>query len=98
MTGQPDRRRTRAVRRAMEMVPVSRRELARRTGLSHTTLNRVANGERTASPANERAVFNALREVRESCNEAMDLLLRVPSPTTRGSMPTPSERGRARGG
>ncbi len=88
MARQPDRRRTRAVRKAMEMVPVSRRELARRTGLSHTTLNRIANGERTASPANERAVFNALRDVRESCNQAMDLLLRVPSPTTRGGTST----------
>lgn len=82
-----DRRRTRAVRKAMEMVPVSRRELARRAGLSHTTLNRVASGERPASPANERAVFNALRDVRESCNQAMDLLLRAPSPTTRGTTP-----------
>lgn len=98
MARQPDRRRTRAVRKAMEMVPVSRRELARRTGLSHTTLNRIANGERTASPANERVVFNALRDVRESCNQAMDLLLRVPSPTTRGGSPTTGGRGLTGGG
>ena len=78
-----DRRRSRAVREAMEMVPVSRRELARRAGLSHTTLNRVASGEQMASPDQERAVFNALRDVRDSCSEAMGLLLRGPSPSTR---------------
>lgn len=68
----------------MEAVPVSRRELARRAGLSHTTLNRIAGGDRIASPANERAVYDAIKEVRETCNEAMDLLLRGPSPATRG--------------
>lgn len=84
MADASDQRRSRAVREAMEMVPVSRRELARRADISHTTLNRVAGGEQTASPAQERAVFNAIREVRESCSEAMGLLLRGPSPRTRG--------------
>lgn len=84
MSRNPDRRRTEAVRTAMRMAPVSRRELARRAGLSHTTLNRVANGDKLASPGDERAVFNAIREVRETCTEAMDLLLRGPSPRTQG--------------
>lgn len=79
-----EKRRTAAVRRALETVPVSRREIARRAGLSHTTLNRIAGGEQTASPSNERAVHDAVKQVRETCNEAMDLLLRGPSPATRG--------------
>lgn len=80
-----ERRRTDAVRRAMEAVPVSRRELARRSGLSHTTLNRIARGEQVASAANERAVWEAIRQVREACSGAMGLLLRGPSPATRRS-------------
>jgi transcriptional regulator with XRE-family HTH domain len=80
-----EQRRTDAVRRALDAVPVSRREIARRAGLSHTTLNRIAGGERTASPSNERAVYDAIKQVRETCNVAMDLLLRGPSPATRGA-------------
>lgn len=81
---QEEQRRTDAVRRALETVPVSRREIARRAGLSHTALNRIAAGEQTASPSNERAVYDAIKQVRETCNDAMDLLLRGPSPATRG--------------
>lgn len=80
-----EQRRTDAVRRALDAVPVSRRELARRADLSHTTLNRIAAGERAASPSNERAVYDAIKQIRETCNEAMDPLLRGPSPATRGS-------------
>lgn len=83
------RRRTEAVRRALDAVPVSRREIARRTGLSHTTLNRIAAGDHTASPSNERAVFDAIKQIRETCSEAMDLLLRGPSPATRGGSAGP---------
>lgn len=79
-----ERRRTEAVRKALEAVPVSRREIARRAGLSHTTLNRIAAGEQSASPPTERAVHDAIKQVRWTCSEAMDLLLRGPSPATRG--------------
>lgn len=81
-----ERRRTDAVRIALERVPVSRREIARRAGLSHTTLNRIAAGEQSASPSNERAVYDAIKQVRQTCSEAMDLLLRGPSPATRGTL------------
>lgn len=34
----------RAIRKALRQVPVSQREVARRTGMSHTTVNRIASG------------------------------------------------------
>lgn len=69
-----DDERTRAVRRAMEMVPVSRRELARRAGLAHTTLNRIAQGTGSATPMTARAVRRGLESVQGDVTEATELI------------------------
>lgn len=53
-------RRTDAVRRALEALPVSRREIARRAEVAHTTLNRIAGGEGGASRDVAEAVADAL--------------------------------------
>lgn len=52
-----------AVREAMEAVPVSRRELARRAGLSHTTLNDIANGRQRATPSVVESLVEALTNI-----------------------------------
>lgn len=75
MTWPTDERRTEAVQQAMEMVPVSRRKLARRADLSHTTLNRIASGEQVASLGILLDVYGAIKEMREACDEAMQILL-----------------------
>lgn len=75
MTWLPNEKRDEAMRKAIEMVPVSRRELARRAGVSHSTLNRIVNGAQRASLDNTLDVYRALKEVREVCDEAMQRLL-----------------------
>jgi transcriptional regulator with XRE-family HTH domain len=51
---------TRAVQQALANAPVSLRELARRTGISHVQLARVVAGERNATEAVATAVAGAL--------------------------------------
>lgn len=58
-----------AVRRALEALPVSRREVARRADLSHTTLNRIVTGDQRATPSQARAVAAALRELARECEQ-----------------------------
>lgn len=67
--------RTDAVRQAMEAVPVSRRELARRAGLAHTTLNRIAQREGRASREVAKAVAAALADVSTAAGDARDAVL-----------------------
>lgn len=74
-----DHPRTEAVRHAIEAIPVSRREIARRAGLAHTTLNRIANDTGGASRPVAEAVAAALDELagevtdaRDGIREAMD--------------------------
>jgi len=66
-----DERYVTALRRALEEAPVSRRELARRAGLSHATLNRIASGEtettRGGAPLD---VAKALDAIARECDEA----------------------------
>lgn len=52
-----------AIRRALEGSPVSRREVARRADISHTTLNRIVSGEQRATAETSRAIAAALREI-----------------------------------
>ena len=51
---------TRAVQQSLTNAPVSLRELARRTGISHVQLARIVSGERNATEAVARAVATAL--------------------------------------
>jgi transcriptional regulator with XRE-family HTH domain len=51
---------TRAVQRSLAKAPVSLRELARRTGISHVQLARIVTGERNATPAVAQAVADGL--------------------------------------
>jgi transcriptional regulator with XRE-family HTH domain len=54
---------TRSVQQALANAPVSLRELARRTGISHVQLARVASGERTATKPVALAVVEALEAI-----------------------------------
>lgn len=51
---------TRTVQHALANAPVSFRELARRTGISHVQLARIVSGERNATEAVAQAVADAL--------------------------------------
>ncbi len=51
---------TRTVQQALASAPVSLRELARRTGISHVQLARIVSGERNATEAVAEAVADAL--------------------------------------
>lgn len=51
---------TRTVQQALANAPVSLRELARRTGISHVQLARVVSGERNATESVAKAVADAL--------------------------------------
>lgn len=66
-----DERYVKAVRKALEASPISRRELARRVGVSHATLNRIASGEtestRKLHPID---VAEALDAISRECEEA----------------------------
>lgn len=64
--------RTEAVREALEALPVSRREIARRAGLAHTTLNRIASGDGRATADVARAVADALDGLEGEVAEARD--------------------------
>ncbi len=65
----PDR--SEAIRKALDGAPVSRREVARRAGVSHSTLNRIVSGEQKATDALADAIADALRSIgRESCKGA----------------------------
>lgn len=66
---------TEAVRQAIEALPMSRREIARRAGLAHTTLNRIAHGQQRATPEIARAVAGALEEVADKVGSAGDRIL-----------------------
>lgn len=72
MTDDP---RTEAVREAMEAVPVSRREIARRAELAHTTLNRIAQGEGRATVRVAAAVARALDALAGEVAGARDAVL-----------------------
>ena len=62
---------TRAVQRSLSRAPVSLREIARRTGISHVQLARLVSGERNATDAAARAVADALDAIAsESAEEA----------------------------
>lgn len=54
---------TRTVQQALANAPVSLRELARRTGISHVQLARVVSGERNATAAVAEAVADALEAI-----------------------------------
>ena len=69
-----DHPRTEAVRRALEALPMSRREIARRAGLAHTTLNRIANRTGGASPDVAEAVATALDELAGEVMDARDVI------------------------
>ena len=59
--------RSEALRRALEVAPVSRREVSRRAGVSHSTLNRIAANRQRVTAAQAIAVAEALREIGELC-------------------------------
>jgi transcriptional regulator with XRE-family HTH domain len=54
---------TRTVQQALANAPVSLRELARRTGISHVQLARVVSGERNATQAVAAAIAEALEGI-----------------------------------
>ncbi len=58
---------TEIVARAVEDAPCSLRALAREAGVPHSTLIRIVNGERDATPAVARAVAEALRRWSDQC-------------------------------
>lgn len=62
---------TRAVQHGLANAPVSLREIARRSGISHVQLARIVSGERNATQAVGRAIANALETIAaESAKEA----------------------------
>lgn len=62
---------TRAVQQSLTGAPVSLRELARRTGISHVHLARLVSGERNATEAVARALADALDTIAiEAAKEA----------------------------
>lgn len=65
---------TRAVQHSLANSPVSLRELARRIGISHVQLARIASGDRNATPAVARAVADGLDTI---ATEAMTASKRV---------------------
>lgn len=72
-----DDRYSEALREAMEAVPVSRRELARRAGLSHTTLNAIASGQQQATASIVEAVGSAIIDLGVDMTEARQALRKV---------------------
>ncbi len=58
---------TEIVARAIADAPCSLRALAREAGVPHSTLIRIVNGERDATPAVARAVAEALRRWSDQC-------------------------------
>lgn len=71
---QSEDRLTAAVGDAIEHVPISRRELARRSGLAHTTLNRIAHGQQRATVEIAEALAAALDEVAGAAGRARDAI------------------------
>lgn len=65
---------TEAVREAMEHLPVSRRELARRSEVSHTTLNAIANGDQPATADVVVKVVKGLLDLMHSFIKAREAL------------------------
>lgn len=73
--GSMDAGRVREVlRRAMDEVPGSIRELARESGLAHVTLIQVRDGERNLSPERWADVVAALRHWEKRCGRLADAL------------------------
>lgn len=70
---------TRAVRQSIMRMPVSLRELARRSGTSHVHLSRIVSGERRATAASARAIAEALDAI---AAEAARAAARVRRPLT----------------
>lgn len=68
---------TEAVRRAVHALPVSRRELARRAGLAHTTLNRIANDQQRATPEVAQALAHVLKGLAGEVGRARNRILAV---------------------
>jgi len=63
-----------AIRRALAEVPGSLRAVARETGVAHSTLVRILNGERSATPEVVEALADALGRWAEQCSSAEGLL------------------------
>jgi hypothetical protein len=59
--------RAKAVARALDGAPLSLRDVARRTGVTHVKLLRVTRGENIARPGLAEAVAGALDEVGRDC-------------------------------
>jgi predicted transcriptional regulator len=60
---------TGAVRRALEDAPCSVRALAKQAGVPHSTLVRIGDGSREATPAVAEAVARALRTWGKRCDQ-----------------------------
>ncbi len=70
---------TEIVAQAVEAAPCSLRALAREAGVPPSTLTRIVNGERDATPAVARAVADALRRWRDDCaTSAVGIERRLP--------------------
>jgi len=69
-----DDRFTEAAQKAMDTVPVSRRELARRAGVSHWTLNAVASGQLPASAATVLGLTEAVLSLSADMSRAREAL------------------------
>ena len=76
---------TRAVQRAIEAAPCSVAALALAATVPQSTLSRIQNGERNATPEVADAVAEALRQWGQDCTKAGDRLRQV----------TRTERGKA---
>lgn len=63
-----------AVRKALDDLPGSLRALARKAGVSHSTLVRILNGERSATPEVVEALADALGRWAKRCSTAEGLL------------------------
>ena len=63
-----------AIRRALAEVPGSLRAVARETGVAHSTLVRILNGERNATPEVVEALADALGRWADRCSSAESLL------------------------
>ena len=76
---------TRAVHRALDEAPCSTRALAVQAGVPHSTLVRIAAGERNATPAVAVALARALRAWGETCVGLAGAI--------EGAAPSPPKRG-----
>lgn len=66
-----------AIRRVLAQAPGSIRELAKAAGVPHTTLWRIQQGERDATPEVARAVAKALGRWAKGCESAERTLLQA---------------------